>query len=170
MAKLRKGTAYRRLDARPYTRKSKYKKFNFIRATPNNKVVKYAHGKLNAEYKYTIQLVSKEALQIRHNALESGRQTTNRYLESELGRDMYFFNLRVYPHHILRENPLASGAGADRLSTGMKFSFGKPIGLAARIKKGQIIMEVKANNEEVARKALKRAAYKFPCKCSIIEA
>jgi large subunit ribosomal protein L10e len=52
----------------------------------------------------------------------------------------------------------------------MKFSFGKPIGLAARIKKGQIIMEVKANNEEVARKALKRAAYKFPCKCSIIEA
>ena len=170
MAKLRKGTAYRRLDARPYTRRSKYRKLNFIRATPNNKVVKYTHGKVNAEYKYSFQLISKEALQIRHNALESARQTANKYLETELGRNMFFFNIRIYPHHILRENPIASGAGADRLSTGMQFSFGKPVGLAARVKKGQILMEVKTNNEEVARKTLKRASHKIPCKCSIIEA
>ncbi len=170
MAKLRKGTAYRRLDARPYTRKSKYRKLNFIRATPNNKVVKYSHGKVNSKYKYSFQLVSKEAVQIRHNALESARQTTNRYLEDQLGRLMFFFNIRIYPHHVLRENPIASGAGADRLSTGMKFSFGKPIGLAARVKKGQILMEVKVNNEEVGRNALKRAAYKLPCKSSVIEA
>ena len=46
----------------------------------------------------------------------------------------YFFQLRIYPHHILRENPLAAGAGADRMSTGMKCAFGKPISVAARVK------------------------------------
>ena len=78
--------------------------------------------------------------------------------------------MRVYPHHILRENPLASGAGADRLSTGMAHNYGKPIGLAAQIKKGQPIFTVKTTKEHIAlaRAAMKRAAYKLPCQYSII--
>ncbi|MBR9703247.1 50S ribosomal protein L16, partial [Candidatus Woesearchaeota archaeon] len=76
------------------------------------------------------------------------------------------------PHHILRENPLASGAGADRMSTGMKMSFGKPIGLAAQVRKGKKIIEISVDPQNVAtaKLALKRAASKFPCACRIVEA
>ena len=40
MAKLRKAVAYRKVE-RPYTRKSKYRQKSFVRATPNNLIVKY---------------------------------------------------------------------------------------------------------------------------------
>jgi large subunit ribosomal protein L10e len=76
----------------------------------------------------------------------------------------------IYPHHILRENPLASGAGADRFSTGMQKAFGKPTGLAARVKAGQTLMRLSVNKSNLkdARMGLKRAQYKFPCGCSIV--
>ena len=81
--------------------------------------------------------------------------------------------LKVYPHHILRENPLAAGAGADRFSTGMKASFGKPIGNAARVKKGQVLIELRVGkaNIELARTALARATKKLPCsfKVEVVE-
>jgi large subunit ribosomal protein L10e len=75
----------------------------------------------------------------------------------------------AYPHHILRENPLAAGAGADRFSTGMAHSFGKPISVAAQFKKGQPVFRLAINKEklEVGRSALKRAQYKLPCDCLI---
>ena len=56
--------------------------------------------------------------------------------------------IRIYPHHIMRENPLATGAGADRMSTGMKKSFGKTIGVAARVHKGQTLVTVNVNGLE----------------------
>jgi len=94
----------------------------------------------------------------------------NKILETTLGLSNYFMQVRPYPFHILRENPLASGAGADRLSTGMAHNYGKPIGLAAQIKKGQPVFTVKTTKEHIAlaRSAMKRAAYKLPCKYSII--
>lgn len=77
--------------------------------------------------------------------------------------------LMVYPHHVLRENPLAAGAGADRMSMGMQLAFGKPIGRAAQIKKGQTIVTVKVDkqNINVAKNALERFSHKLPCSCSI---
>jgi large subunit ribosomal protein L10e len=70
----------------------------------------------------------------------------------------------------MRENPLAAGAGADRMSTGMKHSFGNPIGSAARVRKGQTVMLIKVNktNLELGKLALKRAGAKLPCACQII--
>ncbi len=75
----------------------------------------------------------------------------------------------AYPHHVLRENPIAAGAGADRMSTGMKKSFGRTIGTAAQVKRGQplFVVDVNKQNVEVARKALKRASYKLPGTCII---
>ena len=77
--------------------------------------------------------------------------------------------IRVYPHHILRENPLAAGAGADRMSTGMKHSFGKSIGIAAQVRKGQTLFQIQVNKEhlDTAKKALKLAGSKLPCSTSI---
>ena len=51
----------------------------------------------------------------------------------------------------------------------MKKSFGKPIGQAARYKKGDTVIEVKTDkkNIEIAKKALHRANQKIACKCSV---
>jgi len=168
MARLRKGVAYRSLE-RPYTRKSKFKAHNFVRGAPTSKVIRYNMGNTNGEFPITLQLITKESLQIRHNAIESARQSSNRLLEKSVGKENYFYQLRIYPHHILRENPLASGAGADRMSTGMQKAFGKTIGIAAQVKKGQVlaILRTTSNHVKTARLALKRAGYKMPCKTSI---
>ncbi|MFH0978788.1 MAG: 50S ribosomal protein L16 [Candidatus Woesearchaeota archaeon] len=168
MAKLRKACAYRRIE-RPHTRISKFRKKSFVRARPASKVVRYDMGDPVKSFKYTLNLVSKQSFQLRHNAIESGRQSANKLLEKNLGKSGYYLKIRVYPHHILRENPLASGAGADRMSTGMARAFGKPIGIAAQIKRGQpvVLIRVDEQNIRVARDALKKFSYKFPGSYSI---
>ena len=55
-------------------------------------------------------------------------------------------------------------AGADRLQEGMRGAFGKAVSLAARVNKGQVIMEafVKKEHLEFAKKALHGACVKLP--------
>lgn len=168
MAKLRKAVAYRSIE-RPYTRRSKFKKHNFVRSSPNNLVVRYEMGNHKKKFEYTLILRTKTALQLRHNAIEAARQSSNRVLEKDLGKVGFFMKINVYPHHILRENPLASGAGADRMSTGMKKSFGKPISIAAQLKVNQPIFTVSVDKDDIpiARAALRRVYTKIPCSCSI---
>jgi large subunit ribosomal protein L10e len=169
MAKLRKFAAYRGLN-RPYTRKSKYRAKSFVRSNPHNRISRYNMGNLNAEFTHVLDLVVDATLQIRDNALESARLVTLRRLEKNIGKIAFYFKIRVHPHHILRENPLASGAGADRMSTGMKCSFGKAIGVAAQLKKGQTLFRVTCNEEHVAfaKEALALAGTKLPCHCRVI--
>ena len=163
MARIRKFCAYRRLE-RPYTRFSKYKKKNFVRARPNMVIAKFETGSTKKAFGYEVELVALDTLQIRHNALESARMTANRALERTIGKENYHLKVRQYPHHILRENPLAAGAGADRLSTGMKMSFGKPISRAARVKKGKAVLSVRVNKSNllVGIDAMSRAGKKLP--------
>jgi len=167
MAKLRKFVAYRNLE-RPYTRISKFREKSYIKATGSTKVVSYVLGNPNKQFDYRIDLISKDDLNIRDNAIEAARQSVNKPLEKELGQGNYFLQIRIYPHHVLRENPLATGAGADRMSTGMSKAFGKPIGYAARVKKGQVIMSISINKKgiETAKRAIKRAIHKLPCSCT----
>ena len=161
MPKLRRSRAYRRIE-RPYTRISKFKKKSFIRMRPPRKITRFQMGE--GKYDYELDMISKASVQIRQEAIESARQTTLRWLEKNLAKAGFYFRIRKYPHHILRENPLASGAGADRVSTGMKQSFGKPIGVALQLKEGQKLFTVFVNEEGIndARKALKRATKKMP--------
>ena len=162
MAKLRRSRAYRRIE-RPYTRISKFKKKSFIRMSPPRKITRFQMGE--GTYKYSLDLISKASIQIRQEAIESARQTSLRWLEKNLAKNGFFFRIRKYPHHILRENPLAAGAGADRVSTGMKQSFGKPIGVALQLKEGEKLFTVSVDESGVddARKALRRATKKMPC-------
>ena len=170
MVRLRKGVAYRKVE-RPYTRKSKYQNKSFVRAIPTNKIVRFVMGDPKKSFEKTLKLISQEQIQLRHNTIESARLSVNRYLEKHLGKAAFFYRILVYPHHILRENPLASGAGADRMSTGMKKSFGKSIGLAAQVKQGQAVFCVKVDKPHynVAKKALERAITKLPSKFRVIE-
>jgi len=169
MAKIRKGISYRHLE-RPYTRKSKYRKKNYVRASPHNSIVKYTMGSVGKAFPVVLELVSDADVQLRHNCIESARKSAIKILEERLGKD-FLYQIRMYPHHVLRENPLASGAGADRMSTGMTQSFGKPIGIAAQVRKGKVIMDVALYGKDVAlgTLALKRAQNKFPMRCIIRE-
>ena len=109
------------------------------------------------------ELKPKASLQIRHNALESVRQVVNRRLEIALGTN-YLFQVRVFPHHVLREHKMLTGAGADRMSPGMSKAFGKPVGIAAQLRKGQTIFSVSVNKENLlkAKEAMELARPRLP--------
>jgi large subunit ribosomal protein L10e len=121
------------------------------------------------EYPVKMSIYAKESAQIRHNALEAARQAANKYLSKKIGKDDFLFQIRVYPHHVLRENKMMAFAGADRLQDGMKQAFGKPIGKAARVRPGQILAEISVKPEamDIAKQALHRAAMKLPTACEI---
>src|SRR3989344_3575034 len=137
---LRKGHCYSRVK-RAYTRKSKVKSKSYIKTIPTNKVIRYVMGDQKKSFDFRLNLVAKDPVHIRHNALESCRLVINRKLITRFGSD-YLFTLRVYPHHILRENKMLTCAGADRMQRGMQLSFGQSMGLAAQIKRGQAIFSV----------------------------
>ncbi|MHC1631199.1 MAG: 50S ribosomal protein L16 [Methanotrichaceae archaeon] len=154
---------YRRRE-RPYTRKK------YMGGVPGSKVVHYDMGNLNTEFPVTLTLVVKEPCQIRHIALESARIAANRYLMKYVGRVNYHFKLRVYPHHVLRENKQATGAGADRVSSGMRHAFGKAVGTAARVSAGQKVFTVSTTPQNAihAKAALKGAGHKLPTPIQIV--
>ncbi len=170
MASLRPGRCYRRHE-RPNTRQSiRVPRKGYVKGVPRPKITEFELG-TRGKYKNSVFLVSKRDVQIRHNALESGRIVTIQWMDKNLSKgSAYFFRVRVYPHHVIRENALATGAGADRFQQGMRMSFGKPIGTAARVYAGQRIMELKVNDQDVAaaKAALHKASYKMPTPCSIV--
>jgi len=120
------------------------------------------------EYPITLNVSSKENIQIRDNAIEAVRQYLNRFLQVKLGKEFYL-EVKIYPHHILRENKMLTGAGADRMQTGMSKAFGKTGGRAALIKPNQLIyiIGVKTPKAETeARKLIKSVKSRMPCKTS----
>ena len=174
MASLRKAGAYSKKKVRPYTRTSRNKKKAFIKTIPANKMVKFHSGDMkahnNGDHKFTIKYICSEKVQIRDNALEASRLLVNKIMDNEIPGQFYF-SVRVYPHHILRENKTAAGAGADRLSSGMKHSFGITIGRAAIVKPGKEIFFISCPTERAARAAraaLAKVKPKMPCKGKIL--
>jgi len=168
MAKKRTSKCYKFLE-RPYTRVSKYKNKSFVKSSPTLRVVKYDMSMGGTDFPKRISMFALQDMQIMDNCIESARTTANKVLAEKVGRKGFYFKIKVFPHHILRYNPIAMGAGADRLSTGMQLSFGKPIGRAAQVRAGQEIMFIDVNPEsiELAKLALKRAAHKLPLKVFI---
>ncbi len=170
---LRKAGAYTKKKARPYTRKSKVKSKSYIKTIPNSLIVKFRMGDLkgykNGKYKTLLIVKSKEKVQIRDNALESMRQFLNRFLTDKFKKEFYF-ELKPYPHHILRENKMLTGAGADRMQTGMSKAFGKSAGRAAFVKPGQEIFRIgiqTSKQEAEARALISSIKARLPCKISI---
>jgi len=146
---------------------------SYIKTIPQQKIVKFIMGdvaKFNqGKLPWLVKLKSKEDVQIRDNALESARMLIHHEIE-KLKRD-YYFAVSCYPHHVLRENKMLTGAGADRMQTGMSQSFGVPVNLAARVKAGETIFVVAVNNEKdaaIVHEILKKAKAKLPCKSSIV--
>jgi len=171
---LRKAGAYSKRYARPYTRKSTKKSKSYIKTIPFSKIVKFHMGDIKSyedgKFKFILELRAVEGAQIRDNALEAARQFVNKAFDEQL-QGIYYFKIGVYPHHILRENAMISGAGADRMQTGMQLSFGKTIGRAAMIKEGKDILLVATDTEKrasIARHILTQIKSKIPCKSRIV--
>ncbi len=171
---LRKASAYSKKKTRPYTRKSNVRSKSYIKTIPQNKIVKYHMGDINAfkqgKFPFFFRLVSLEKVQIRDNAIEASRQLIHKILQKEL-IEQYFFLIKIHPHHFLRENKMLTGAGSDRMQTGMQLSFGKTIGRAALVPRGKEIFIVAVGTEKaakIARKALSIAKSKLPCKVKIL--
>ena len=162
MATLRKAKCYRNV-VRAYTRKSKYKKKGFVKAPPTSKVVKFHMGDTQKKFENTVTVISRDKYQIRNNALESCRVLVNRQLSRKFGPKGYHMCINIYPHHILRENKMLTGAGADRMQSGMKHSFGKAMGSAAQVKKGTTLFTVMVDDEtEYVSKVMKQVKNRLP--------
>ncbi len=170
---LRKGSAYSKRYARPYTRVSKKRTKSYIKTVPNSRIVKFKMGDQKGfdagEYPVQLQLISKENCQIRDNSIEAIRQYLNRFLQIKVGKEFYL-EVKIFPHHILRENKMLTGAGADRMQTGMSRAFGKTMGRAALVKQNQVlyIVGVKTTKAETTARALIRSIKaRIACKTSI---
>ena len=152
------GGCYRKGNGQPYANT------RHIKGKPQIKIAKFNSGNKKKKFSYCVQLLINEKVQIRHMAIESTRQAANKTLEKTTGESGYSSRLRIYPHIRLRENKLIAAAGADRLSEGMRRAFGKANSLAARVRQGQVIMEMNVEKEHVdaASSALRKACVKLP--------
>ncbi|NMB66669.1 50S ribosomal protein L16 [Candidatus Woesearchaeota archaeon] len=171
---LRRSNSYSKKHVVPYTRTSKRKQKAYVKVIPPSKIVKFTMGNLNAykegKFSKSLSLVMEEKVQIRQNALEAVRQFINKKLDS-LMKDQYLFKVIPYPHHIQRENKMLTGAGADRMQTGMQLSFGRPIAKAAILNKGNEVFSIHVStdkNVSLARGLLKQIYAKIPGKKKII--
>ena len=166
---LRAAKCYRKLE-KPYTRvSSKKPRRSYVKGVPALKIHRFETGNSKRKFSKRLYLLAKRAVQIRHNALEASRVSVTKSLAKQVGEGNYFVKILVYPHHVLRENPLATGAGADRFQTGMRKSFGRPISSAAQVKENQRLIEIRVDSPGAGKKALKIAASKMPTPCSIEE-
>jgi large subunit ribosomal protein L10e len=115
-------------------------------------------------FPFVAHLVSDEKEQLTACALEAARVACNKYLTKTTGKEGYHIRTRTHPYHVIRQNKMLSCAGADRLSSGMRGSYGKPMEMAARIAIGQIIVSVRSKDSNAPHvvEALRRAKFKFP--------
>ena len=157
---------YRQIKGQSFTRRE------YTGGVPNNRILRYHMGNRKKSetggFPVAIELRSDNACQIRDSALEAARQVANSTIREEVGPMGYALRMHTYPHQILRENKQATGAGADRVSQGMRLSFGKNVGPAARVQRGQTIISIKtdAGGYLAAKDALRKAGCKFPTPCT----
>src|SRR2546427_8719308 len=120
---------YREIRGQAYTRKE------YMGGIPQVRIGQWDIGDLRTKFPVKLHLVAEEQCQIRHIALEAARISANRYISKKVG-NAYHLKLRLFPHNVLRENKIATGAGADRISEGIRAAFGAPVGTAARVNPG----------------------------------
>jgi large subunit ribosomal protein L10e len=155
---------YREIKGQAYTRRE------YMGGVPASRVSQYEMGNLKEEFPVTLTLKVKNRVQIRHTSIEAGRIAANKVMNGQVGSANYHMTVRAFPHVVLRENKLATGAGADRVSSGMRQGFGKNVGTAARLERNQAILTIRTTAEKagVAKDALWRASMKFPSPCYVV--
>ena len=154
---------YRQAKGQPYTRRE------YMGGVPASRIAQFDMGNPQGAFPLKIRLVAEEACQIRTTAFEAARVTANRFISRRAGQQ-YHLRIQPFPHIVLRENKIAVGAGADRISDGMRGAFGSPVGTAARVRVGQTLLFIRTipSHMERAKQALRKAGYKLPTPTRII--
>ena len=154
---------YRYVRGKPTTRRE------YLGGIPSSRITQFDLGNKTEDFPIRLVLVANEKCQIRHTALESARITANRVMDKQAGATNYHLKIKVFPHNVLRENKQATGAGADRVSQGMRAAYGKNVGTAAQVKPDQVIMTIGTTKQHVqkAKDALRKAGMKVPTPCRI---
>jgi large subunit ribosomal protein L10e len=154
---------YRYVRGMPTTRKE------YLGGVPASRITQFVVGNKTDKFPKKVALHSIERCHIRHNALEAARITVTRAMEKKVGTTNFRLQVRVYPHVVLRENKQATGAGADRVSQGMRAAYGKNVGTAAEVQADQIVMTIETHDQFVpqAKESLRKAGMKLPSPCKV---
>ena len=148
---------YRKVEGQVYTRRE------YMGGVPNCRITQFDTGNLRETFPFSLTLDTEEAGQVRDIALEAARVSAVRVLEKAAPNEFHL-KVRRYPHQVLREHKMAMGAGADRISDGMRHAFGKPVGHAVRAGIGTALLTVYTTEAHLAdaREALRKASHKLP--------
>lgn len=176
MVAVRRAKAYSRKKPIVNTRRSRKQQLSYIKMVPPQKIVKFnmadSKGFEQGDYKIKMTLSTEENIQIRDLALEAVRQSLHKDLTVLLTIKNYFLKCNVYPHNILRNNRVFSGASkGERVQTGMTLSFGTPEGRAATLRKNKPIFTVYFNGKEnipKVRDFFRKVIPKLPCKTRLL--
>lgn len=154
---------YRYITQQAFTRRE------YSGGVPASRLLQFGMGASKTDFPVIMELHADETCQIRSQALEAARIAAGRYLEKRVGRSNFYLKVRVFPHQILRENKQATGAGADRVSQGMRLSYGGNVAVAARVARGQAVLELRTTQAYVwpCKDALRKAMMKLPCPCIV---
>lgn len=160
---VRPGRTMRTIE-RPYTRTSKsVPRKSYVVGVPFPKTHQFEMGTRTGNFDTILYATARDGVQIRDAALEAARIVATKFLESKLGTVNYFMKLLVYPHQVIREKPIATGAGADRYSQGMARAFGTPVTTAVQTSPGQRLLELRVSKShlEMAKAAIKKFGLKI---------
>ncbi|MCW6167789.1 MAG: 50S ribosomal protein L16 [Thermoplasmatales archaeon] len=148
---------YRKIEGQIYTR------HEYMGGIPVCRVTQFDTGNLKEAFPVSLTLGTEEAGQVRDIALEAARVSAVRVLE-KAAPNQYHLKVRRYPHAILREHKMAMGAGADRISDGMRRAFGKPVGHAVRAQIGSDLLTIYTTPAHIedAKEAMRKASHKLP--------
>ena len=164
MARLRPARTCRYPNSQAWARYSLRKpKKNYVRALPHSSLSVFKTGIDSGAYDLEVTLNAEQRIQLRSNSIEAARLVANKLLEANIP-NQYFFIVRVYPHNVIREHKMATGAGADRISQGMKVNtFGKPVAVAARVGVNQPVFMIRTSsaNRKLAFQAMRRGKMKL---------
>lgn len=161
-------SCYKLVSKRPaYQKKrSRSHRKEFVRGGPDSVLRMYDTGNRKRprdEWELSLGIKVMKDVQISDRTLEAIRTSLNRNLQKLLGRTGYLIRIRPHPWQMIRENKMMAFAGADRLQSGMRNSFGRVVGRAARVHINQTVAEVLCDfkNKDIIIKSLKTAAYKI---------
>ena len=132
------------VKAKGYQKKrSRSHRREFVRGGADPVITSYDLGnKKKIDWQVHIGIMMLRSRNISHFTLEAMRRSINRNMQKAAGRQNFHLKIRSHPHRIYREHTMMSFAGADRLSSGMRNGFGRPVGTCARVNGGQVTVEL----------------------------
>jgi len=174
MASRRPWHCYAKWSRRPFQyKRSSNRRREYARGGAQSKIVRFWGGDKSIpweNWELVVGLKVNKQIQISSNALEAVRITVNSALQKTLGRTNFRFRVRPKPFQKYRENRMLAFAGADRVQSGMRNSFGRSTGVCARVRAGSIILDVGTSLKDlnIVRDRLRVASMKIPCSCQVV--